>query len=269
MPKGLRRQCTICANPERGRIDYLLVCSAGSHGAGRRALAKKFGVSADALWRHAKNHISEDSSAAVKVGPFESEGALRKLLDGTGAFVVDGYNGVYNGKLARWLVALDGFFYETMIRNGSVFFFSSRRRHTRLTCDWSSEVCSSDLDGTMLVVREDIGRHNAVDKVIGWALERESMPMAASVLLVSGRASFELAQKAVMAGIPVGATVHFGEHDDPKDYDSGPAGSDGRGARRGPPDEDGVADLAPQLALPLRRARRHRLRRGHPHGGVR
>ena len=47
MPKGLRRQCTICANPERGRIDYLLVCSAGSHGEGRRALAKKFGVSAD------------------------------------------------------------------------------------------------------------------------------------------------------------------------------------------------------------------------------
>ena len=90
MPKGLRRQCTICANPERGRIDYLLVCSAGSHGEGRRALAKKFGVSADALWRHAKNHISEDYRAAVKVGPFESEGALRKLLAETGASVLTG-----------------------------------------------------------------------------------------------------------------------------------------------------------------------------------
>jgi hypothetical protein len=48
MPKGLRRQCTICANSERGRIDYLPF-RGGSQGAGRRALAKKFGVSADAL----------------------------------------------------------------------------------------------------------------------------------------------------------------------------------------------------------------------------
>ncbi|MFT3970628.1 MAG: formate dehydrogenase accessory sulfurtransferase FdhD [Micropruina sp.] len=106
----------------------------------------------------------------------------------------------------RWDVALD----SSEVAAELLLSLPSRLRAEQRTFDATGGVHAAglfDLDGRALVVREDVGRHNAVDKVIGWTILRGRLPLSRTVLQVSGRLSFELVQKAYLAGIPIVSAV--------------------------------------------------------------
>ncbi|PPG66119.1 formate dehydrogenase accessory sulfurtransferase FdhD [Rathayibacter rathayi] len=107
---------------------------------------------------------------------------------------------------SAWSVAED----ELRVERELVVSLPDRLREAQAVFERTGGVQAAglfDSDGSLLVLREDLGRHNAVDKVVGWGLREGRLPLRGTLLQVSGRASFELMQKAVMAGIPLLSAV--------------------------------------------------------------
>ncbi len=97
--------CTVCRHPDVGRINFLLIATAGELGGGRKSLAEKFGLSEASLQRHRKNHVPQSYINAVKVGPLESVERLQRLAAEENTSVLERFNGLYNGhkRAGSWL----------------------------------------------------------------------------------------------------------------------------------------------------------------------
>lgn len=99
---------------------------------------------------------------------------------------------------------------DTAFSTSALYGFPDRLREAQAVFDSTGGLHAAALidgDGQVACVREDVGRHNAIDKVIGWALEAGRVPLSGMALMVSGRVSFEVVQKACMAGLPLVAAV--------------------------------------------------------------
>jgi FdhD protein len=96
------------------------------------------------------------------------------------------------------------------VPNGVLSAIPDRVRHAQRVFEQTGGLHAAalcDAEGEVRCVREDVGRHNAVDKVIGWAATERRLPLTGMVLFVSGRCSFEVVQKAAVAGTPLVAAV--------------------------------------------------------------
>jgi FdhD protein len=138
--------------------------------------------------------------------PVPAEGLVRGVWTSSSCGIcgTTGIDGLR--RMARFDIAAD----RTRVAADVLFALPDRLRAAQRVFDTTGGLHAAGLftaDGELVHVREDVGRHNAVDKVVGRALREGRLPLTGHVLVVSGRASFELTQKAAMAGIPVMAAV--------------------------------------------------------------